>query len=268
VQNEKITKDFVENAIIAQGLSEDVVNTVTACYEARHRCYHTLEHVECMLLHVEEPSSALAVSVIFYDIVYHAQPKSPGVNEYQSARLLNSYKLMNTRSMEEAIMATAFYMVDQSFLDPLAKQLCDLDLCNLALPYNDYCYWSDLAIEEAKIIYKDFVKDPMGFRYGQFAFLSKMLQREKLYYIRTDWEVSARENMEHRKNDLEKELVALADTEDTPEAAFYVGFLAGILNRLLVTIDISLLTAKELTTSEKTYCKPELCAPELHTGVI
>jgi predicted metal-dependent HD superfamily phosphohydrolase len=206
MQNEKITKEFVQNVMVEHGFSEDMVHTTTACYNARHRCYHTLEHLECMLLHVEEPSYELAVAVIFHDIVYHAQPKSPGVNEYQSARLLNSYRLQNTRSMEEAIMATAFYMVDQSFPDPLAKQICDLDLCNLALPYDDYCYWSDLAIEEAKIVYKDFVKDPMGFKYGQFAFLSKMLQREKLYYIRTDWEAPARQNMERRKNELEKEL--------------------------------------------------------------
>lgn len=208
MRNEKVTKDFVQNVMVTQGFSEDMVNTTTACYEARHRYYHTLEHVECMLLHAKEPSYELAVAVLFHDVVYHAQPKSPGVNEYQSARLLNSYRLLNTRSMEEAIMATAFYMVDQPFLDPLAKQICDLDLCNLALPYVDYCYWSDLAIEEAKIIYKDFVKDPMGFKYGQFAFLSKMLQREKLYYIRTEWEAPARENMERRKTELEKELEA------------------------------------------------------------
>jgi hypothetical protein len=59
-----------------------------------------------------------------------------------------------------------------------------------------------------------------------------------------------------------KTLVGHASAVDNPQVAFYVGFLSGVLNRLLVTLEVSLTTAKELKTSEKMYSNPELCVQE------
>lgn len=59
-----------------------------------------------------------------------------------------------------------------------------------------------------------------------------------------------------------KTLVGHANTIDNPQVAFYVGFLSGVLNRLLVTLEVSLVTAKELNASEKTYSNPKLYVQE------
>lgn len=60
-----------------------------------------------------------------------------------------------------------------------------------------------------------------------------------------------------------KTLVGHTSTIDNPQVAFYVGFLSGVLNRLLVALEVSLTTAKALKTSEKTYSKPELCMQDI-----
>ena len=71
-------------------------------------------------------------------------------------------------------------------------ELCDLDLANLALPYYEYSYWSDLAIEEATEIYKT---DKKTLLRAQVDFCRRMLKRKRLYYKRYEWEAPARENL-------------------------------------------------------------------------
>jgi predicted metal-dependent HD superfamily phosphohydrolase len=160
-----------------------------------------------MLRHAKKIDPELALSIALHDVFYNSVPEPPGINEYQSARFARiKITEYDSRPIEEAIIATAFYDKNQTFLSPLAQEICDLDLCNLALDYDSYCYWSELALEEAKIIFRDFVKDPLGFKYGQIIFCSKMLQREKLYYIHSEWEQPARENMTRRIAELQEGL--------------------------------------------------------------
>jgi predicted metal-dependent HD superfamily phosphohydrolase len=194
-----------------QGISDMVYNH----YAEPHRYYHTLEHLECMLKHANKPTPRnLVIAIALHDLCYCPTPTAPGVNEYYSLEHVDNVPSLPVdvvMEIKEAILATAFYAQTQHFLSSLAQELCDLDLCNLALPWKEYCYWSDLAIEEAKNIYKETITDPTGFKYGQVVFLAKMLKRDQLYYTHSEWEDPARNNMERRKNLLTEEL----DTHET-----------------------------------------------------
>jgi predicted metal-dependent HD superfamily phosphohydrolase len=99
-------------------------------------------------------------------------------------------------------------MVDQRILSPLAMELCDLDLANLALDYEDYVYWSTLAIEEATTIYFK-GKAPSSVLFdGQINFCEMMLNRKRLYYRHSEWEDKARQNLQTRIVELEDQPLA------------------------------------------------------------
>jgi predicted metal-dependent HD superfamily phosphohydrolase len=205
--NSTVTEVYVEGALYPRVFNRDIMDMVLKAYQQDHRKYHTLEHLECMLRHAQEPEDPLLIAIALHDLVYFPYPVPPGKNELYSLLGVPIWsKTIPAFEIKDAILATAFYFETQNFLSPLAQELCDLDLCNLALPWEDYCYWSNLAIEEAQIVYKDFVSHPLGFKYGQYSFLSKILQRDKLYYHHTEWEDQARTNMEKRKKLLQKEL--------------------------------------------------------------
>jgi len=209
MKNIETTETYVHEILSKSGFSNHLCSTIFASYKEPHRKYHTLEHIECMLRHANKPEEPLVMAIAIHDICYREYPVAPGINEHYSMEavdFLSKFELPLCKEVKEAILATAFYGQVQAHLSPLAQELCDLDLCNLALDYEEYCYWSELALDEAKIIYKNLVKEPIGFVYGQVAFLSKMLQREKLYYSHTEWEEPARKNMELRRTKLEEDI--------------------------------------------------------------
>jgi predicted metal-dependent HD superfamily phosphohydrolase len=209
MKNVDSTEKYMHEILVNNGFSRSLCAATFDAYKESHRKYHTLEHLECMLHHANKPEEPLVMAVALHDICYKAYPVAPGVNEYcsmEAVDFLSKFELPLCKEVKEAILATAFYTQVQPHLSPLAQELCDLDLCNLALDFENYCYWSDLALEEARIIYKNLVKEPIGFSYGQVMFLNKMLRRERLYYIHTEWEEPARKNMERRRNILEEEI--------------------------------------------------------------
>lgn len=185
-------------------------------YSEAHRRYHTLEHVKCMLdlrdrafqsqtqtvVPMNLGDSNLVKAIVYHDIVYADVPQAVGVNEFHSATVAAAQGC--DLEVAQAIVGTGMYMLDQRFLSPLAQELCDLDLANLALDYDQYVYWSTLALEEALQIYFG-GRAPGAVLYaGQINFCEMMLNREQIYYRHTDWEDLARANLEQRIDELQE----------------------------------------------------------------
>lgn len=182
------------------------------CYSEPHRKYHTLEHVKFMLdardkgvqsytptpVQMSLGDQNLIQAIVLHDIVYSTFPQPLGINEYYSAQWASNRGM--DKEVLEAIIATSFYLCDQRCLSVVAMELCDLDLSNLALPYEDYNYWAGLAMEEAATIYG---LDRPALLRGQACFCNSMLERTQIYYRHPEWEEPARWNLEQKIAELE-----------------------------------------------------------------
>jgi predicted metal-dependent HD superfamily phosphohydrolase len=195
---------------------DDHADAIIYKYNEPHRKYHTLEHIKMMLdlrdmeiqsyTKTKMPSSLgdqnLIQAIVLHDFVYDKAPQPLGINEYYSAKW--SEKIGASDEVIQAIMATSFYLCDQRYLSIVAQEICDLDLSNLALEYTDYCYWANLAIEEAKIIYFEGNDPGTMLLWGQANFCNEMLERNAIYYRHPEWEDKARLNLEQKLNELEE----------------------------------------------------------------
>lgn len=195
---------------------DDHSKEIVENYAQPHRRYHTLEHVKLMLdlrdkgiqshTRTKVPMSLgdqnLIQAIVLHDFVYDKTPQPLGINEYYSAKWAE--RIGADVEVIGAIMATSFYLCDQRNLSVVAQELCDLDLANLALEYEDYCYWADLAIEEAKIIYFQGNDPGTALFWGQASFCNEMLERDAIYYRHPEWEDKARLNLEQKLDELEE----------------------------------------------------------------
>jgi hypothetical protein len=80
-------------------------------------------------------------------------------------------------------------------------ELCDRDLANIILPWEEYNCWCELALAEAKILYPSLNRKEL--LRGQASFCSSMLERERIYYRHPEWEDLARCRLEDKIEDLE-----------------------------------------------------------------
>lgn len=181
-----------------------------ACYNQEHRAYHNLDHIQEMLRQLPEELSEVEIAIeaiLFHDIVYASTPQAAGLNEALS---IAEYLFYNTKTLAydtpfgkngdgsleyerrviEAINATAYHLVDQKNISSTTQIVLDLDLSTIARPWEEYLSWQDKVTQENKIIYGE----SAAIR-GAQDFLSKLLQRDKLYYLHTQGEQQARSNI-------------------------------------------------------------------------
>lgn len=203
----------LEEAFEKVGLPIYPQTILKACYEQPHRLYHNLDHLREMLRWVprDHPEVEIVIdAILFHDIVHTPTPSPKGVNEALSVA---EYIIYNTKTLAfdnpfsqdgegsleyekrviSAITATAFHTEDQRYLSDISKLVLDLDLATFALPWDEYRIWNDKVESENAIIWKDVSPDII--KQGRCMFLQTLLARKSLYYIKTEWEQQARNNI-------------------------------------------------------------------------
>lgn len=182
-------------------------------YQEAHRYYHNLDHLREMLRWVPKnhpEATSVLEAILFHDIVHSPSPSPLGVNEalscaeYVVYTFLGIYhfhsgitpfglegdgSLFSERRVIEAITATAYHTEDQDDLCDVAKLVLDLDLSMFALPWEEYQIASQKLEKELSEIYGIDITE------GRASFFKKLIKRKKLYYIKTEWEDIAKENI-------------------------------------------------------------------------
>jgi predicted metal-dependent HD superfamily phosphohydrolase len=170
-----------------------------------HRRYHTLEHLDEVLIAVRSLSDlttnlpAVRLAACFHDAVY--QPSSP-TNEIDSARLatdrLGALGLPGPMvdAVADLILTTAHHRAPP---DSDAAVLADADLWILGAPAERYArYAVDVRAEYAHI-------DDDAWRAGRATVLDDFLARDHLYAtarLRADREPTARRNLRDERRTL------------------------------------------------------------------
>lgn len=182
------------------------------CYNQEHRYYHNIEHICEMLKHVptKHPEVEIIIdAILFHDIVQHAGAPI-GMSEALSVA---EYSLYTTKLISldtpfgkngdgdlgyeyrviEAIVATGRHTEDQTNLNDVSKWVLDLDLSTFALPWPEYSLWKEKIEKECVALYPDISLDEI--RKNRNLFLQQLLNRQQLYYVHTEWEKTARDNI-------------------------------------------------------------------------
>lgn len=182
---------LLDAAVVAGGLG--------VRYTQAHRAYHSLMHVEDVLLRIEELQPppehelALALAAWFHDAVY--QPDRDD-NEERSAYV--AFDALQQAGASPDLMAevmrliriTANHTVEPD--DVAGEVLCDADLAILGAPREKY-------VQYAQAIRQEYIHVPQAeYHAGRSGALQSFLEREHIYrtpYAREHWEAQARENM-------------------------------------------------------------------------
>jgi len=192
---------LLDTAVVAGGLG--------ARYTQPHRAYHTLLHIEDVLLRVQEleppPECHLAVSLAawFHDAVY--APGQPD-NETRSAHV--AYDALEQAGASPELIAEVVRLIRltedhvTSRDDVAGATLCDADLAILGSEperYREYCIG----------IRSEYQHVPDAeFRSGRATLLRTFLDRPTIYiteYGQRRWEAAARANITDEIKTLERE---------------------------------------------------------------
>ena len=177
----------------------DDSNRILRAYREPHRKYHNLEHLQKMLEHVPHNHPelhSLLEAILYHDFIYADKLVPSGLNEARSILAYGQHvgRGHNTERVCEAINATAYHDLDQPGLCELSKLVLDLDLESFAADRETFLRQS----HSVKMEFEPHCESLEQFKEGNIAFLRKLLSRKQLYYIKTEWEQSARENLEWR----------------------------------------------------------------------
>jgi predicted metal-dependent HD superfamily phosphohydrolase len=170
---------------------------VQQAYTEPHRYYHTHEHINACLAHLEHHADlaqnldAVEYAIWMHDVVYDTQASD---NEAKSAELAvrllkGSGAKLDADLIHAMIMATQHH----NFLEANDIALvCDLDLSVLALPPIDYAGY----VEAVRAEYA-WVPEPL-FNQSRERFLQEMLDQRDIYQhsaLAGLWDHRARENL-------------------------------------------------------------------------
>lgn len=180
-------------------------------YDEPQRAYHTLDHIEQLLLqfesikhHLTEPH-IIALALYYHDVIYDPTRSD---NELQSADFatdaLNPYlSSKQCQQIYTLIMITANHQIDalidnDKYND--AAYLLDMDLSILGAPWSTYQQYANEVRQEYAHVLDN------NYRDGRTAVLKGLLAHPKLYltdYYYDQLETQARDN-------LKRELTLLA----------------------------------------------------------
>jgi len=180
-------------------------------YGEPQRAYHTLDHIEQLLLqfegikhHLTEPH-IIALALYYHDVIYDPTRSD---NELQSADFatdaLNPYlSPKHCQQIYALIMITANHQID-ALIDNVkyndAAYLLDMDLSILGAPWSTYQQYANEVRQEYAHVLDDSYRD------GRTAVLKGLLAHPKLYltdHYYDQLETQARDN-------LKRELTLLA----------------------------------------------------------
>ena len=179
-------------------------NIVTR-YGEPQRAYHTLNHIEQLLVqfesikHILSEQHIIALALYYHDVIYDPTRSD---NELKSAEFatdaLSSY--LNTEQCQHIhalIMMTANHQLDtlvdiDKYND--AAYLLDMDLSILGMPWPTYKQYAKAIRQEYKHVADDSYRD------GRTAVLQGLLAHPKLYltdHYYSQLETQARDNIKH-----------------------------------------------------------------------
>jgi len=206
---------LLEEAFEKVGMPFIVQTRLKECYTQPHRHYHNLEHLREMLKWLPRSHNEAEIAIeaiLFHDIVHSSIPTAPGLNEALS---IAEYLFYNTKAMAidtpfgtnndgsleferrviETINATSRHTEDQQYLSEVAKLVLDLDLVTFSAPWDEYLVWKERAEKENNIVWLTKYQQS-DIKRGRCLFLQTLLKRNRLYYIKTEWEAQARLNIQ------------------------------------------------------------------------
>jgi len=175
--------------------ANDIGFDLAACHTEPHRHYHTMEHINAVLRHLDDLHAATAtakLAAFFHDAIYDPTRSD---NEAQSAELarevLNAVHRPEADDVAAIVLATAKHELPESAPRETAAFL-DADLAILAARPAVY----DIYAANVRAEYSHVGDD--DFRSGRKAILEAFLLRERLYFTSTGqvrFEAAARANL-------------------------------------------------------------------------
>lgn len=178
--------------------SIDCYDSLYAAYSEKHRFYHSVKHIEAMLMHYEEVKdlaerpAELELAIWFHDAIYKVFSKS---NELDSAEWAKKFSLSNSHNLECAerlhglIMAT---LHDGEPQDKDQKLIVDIDLTILGASREVYDEFERNVRKEYKMV-PSFI-----YRKKRKELLNSFLNRASIYsldYFKDKYENNARHNI-------------------------------------------------------------------------
>jgi predicted metal-dependent HD superfamily phosphohydrolase len=170
---------------------------VQDAYTEPHRHYHTFDHINACLGHLEQHADlaenldAVEYAIWMHDVVYDTHASD---NEAQSADLAVRL-LKDSGAKIDAELVRAMIMATQHHNCLEANDIalvCDLDLSVLALPSSEYARYVEAVRAEYAWVPEPFFNESRG------AFLRRTLEQPTLFQhsrLAARWDQRARENL-------------------------------------------------------------------------
>ena len=177
---------------------DELYHRVVACYAEPHRKYHTLQHLDECLAHLEklrsfaEHPAEVELALWFHDAIYNTHEHD---NEKRSADWAHESALKSSATSEQAKRVYELIMATTHNAVPVghdAEVLVDIDLGILgadAARFDDY----ELQVREEYSWVPDFL-----YRQTRRKILQEFTAREWIYsteVFRAEYEARARENL-------------------------------------------------------------------------
>lgn len=197
---DRITPARWQQLLAQFGIEQDfqTFDRLFAAYTEKHRHYHTIEHIDACLRHLDavrelaEDAAAIEMALWFHDAIY--EPYKSG-NEEKSARWADEFLAAHSVSpsrvhrIHEHILATKH---DSIAKDADSQLLVDIDLSILGVDEAAYAAFERNVREEYKMV------PGILFRSKRAEILQSFLNRPHIYntdYFRERLEARARENL-------------------------------------------------------------------------
>jgi predicted metal-dependent HD superfamily phosphohydrolase len=186
----------------------DTVDKIISIYGGKDRFYHSSKHIIDGLKFLFDYKyfrhsildESLLFAWIYHDIIYLNDDSDLNQisNEEISADFAfkNLVKLGCTGKFAGEVYDLIMYTKhDKKPLSYNGKIICDIDLISLSTDYKTFCYNNGLIRKEMhSISYRDFLL-------GNSRVLKRLLDRKSIYYILTEFDKPARENIEKWLNE-------------------------------------------------------------------
>ncbi len=178
---------------------DEIFHALKARYDESHRVYHTGDHIRHCLAEFDSLPATLTrtsrdiieLSIWFHDAIYEIASSD---NEARSAQWFSSLASgrMNL-DIIHAVNRCILYTTHQELpTDPCSLYVVDIDLSGLGQD------WQGFAADGQKIRQENHHLDDDAFVSGQIQFLSRLLNRDRIFYteyFNARLENQARRNM-------------------------------------------------------------------------
>ncbi|WP_343691943.1 hypothetical protein [Chitinophaga sp.] len=195
-----VWESLVSNYTNDSSLVKEGFNSILTHYSESHRYYHNLDHIQTLLVFIEEYNhlvhdlEALQLAVFFHDIIYDVQR---GDNEERSALVATQFLEQTSYPAEKTALVSEYIRATKSHQNPHGDAdldcFLDFDLFILSGPERMYQAYAK-NIRKEYSIYPDAVYVP-----GRKKVLQYFLDQPSIYKtegFRERFDAVARENIQ------------------------------------------------------------------------